>query len=650
MSDDTSGMDLRSVYPERKTSPTKHHEKGTPEELTGLLELQDVLDSAGPEYETKQEPELLRDEFLTTAIRVQDAERRRRAAQSTKDATVEEKKKKATEYMRDDGTIRNMYRDEIGRALHLDKVCMALGGADTKESTDDTLKQILATLQGDLGYEVLFTLKTIGFLNLPRAGSNHIGKGFVILAQRDGAEAGTKVVTLHFYEHSTVAGMTSKTINSKSRSEAYVIGMYRRDTKEYTHSELDDSHRLTSSVFGLLPSSDIISLSQFSATDARVTSSVRGTAEDSELTGCCAGERKPCCKFVCLDHCPDCDKICSACSTETCLRFKDSVNFEFSTVQGRMIRDLNNFVHEENVERDRAFTFTTRNPFHEEGENAKSRIDLHDGHKEVTSRRTVYKGVEIFFADHVARTQELGVVLCAPDEPLTNILKFTATIMQNVLSTGQPALKNEYYRAYSIIPGAGPADPLSDFGIRRDAGSRLLGGNTWFTNALGIFDFKAEINVGISFPYKMVAVYANLISALAAFLAAAISAATGDSAMFNVMLALYDVVHAIIRYLNLGLERNTNATLRRDLVLCGVGLLIAIIAVATVSYDDDEGRRMLTGDGPPSPQGGSGGEDDDYGYDPKLAHEVSYVLVIIQACLCLVGAIITVVDNKRGSE
>ena len=90
----------------------------------------------------------------------------------------------------------------------------------------------------------------------------------------------------------------------------------------------------------------------------------------------------------------------------------------------------------------------------------------------MTSKRTVYKGVEIFYIDHVDCKKEHGLVLFAPDESTANIIKFSALMMQNVVATGRPALKNEYDR--------GEVNPMLDFGIEQDASANLLGNGSWF--------------------------------------------------------------------------------------------------------------------------------------------------------------------------
>ena len=212
----------------------------------------------------------------------------------------------------------------------------------------------------------------------------------------------------------------------------------------------------------------------------------------------------------------------------------------------------------------------------------------------------------------------------------------------------------------------------------------MLGGTSNYLNgSLGLDDAMEEINVEISLPYMVLAVYLNILCGIAAFICAAIAASENAE---NAVLAVFDFFHTVIRLIGLSLERNTNATFRRDFLLFVVGLVIAISI--NESLNTTSNRRLLQSDPRPhlfweweladfvsysrnleeitdnnsaptlhptsSPTctnctTNSSSMLSSVAMDTETAQEISVSLTIIQAMLSILGAIIAFFDNKSAS-
>ena len=189
----------------------------------------------------------------------------------------------------------------------------------------------------------------------------------------------------------------------------------------------------------------------------------------------------------------------------------------------------------------------------------------------------------------------------------------------------------------------------------------------------------------ISVPYTVIAVYLNLVFGFIAFICACIAASEKSE---NAVLVVFDFFHFILRYFGLSLERNTNATFRRDLAIFVVGLVVAIavndsVSADTGSTDTETARRRLvemsfdipdvilgnmydrTLDAPvatptqaptlaPTTSAptcsncttASSSSSINFDVDTDTAQEISFVMTVMQAVLSILGAIIAFRDNK----
>lgn len=655
-----------------------------------LLELAEVVERSKPEYAGAYG--VVRSEFLASMLAVQEAERAR--AKSEREINKKQLKKvtpkRAVEFLRSNDKITSDYNREIERVIALDEKCSELAHND--RSIIDAKERVIKILEDDIGLNIICSVMTVGFLNLPQRSDQNVGKGFVIISEtKDDFEQGgdfptrAKNYALHFYEYDLLAAMSTSTTNVDLMSDSYVLGVYKKSVEEFTHKERDDCHRVTSSMFGSMAMEDIISIKHFRRTSSHIRTSFDGELKDNGGFNWCDQIFNACrCIWDCFGRifslCKAFYSCFGLCSTDICYYFRETYQREGSEISAKLKTSLDDLVKQQEKDVQRNRKEDVRNPFHNNADTA------------ITGTRTtqtdifVYLGVELFYVDHISKTKELGVILCSPDIDPQEILRFTNIISREVMKNNHQTLKEyaDYTRGSAFGFGA-PIDPYSLAGGNLSKSKEfLLGGTSNYLNgSLGLDDAMEEINVEISLPYMVLAVYLNILCGIAAFICAAIAASENAE---NAVLAVFDFFHTVIRLIGLSLERNTNATFRRDFLLFVVGLVIAISI--NESLNTTSNRRLLQSDPRPhlfweweladfvsysrnleeitdnnsaptlhptsSPTctnctTNSSSMLSSVAMDTETAQEISVSLTIIQAMLSILGAIIAFFDNKSAS-
>jgi len=630
------------------------------EACKNLLELKDIIDASRPEYHSMYG--IVRDEYLIANLAVQDAERKRKAhlrkAENAKHN--ENEHKRASNFMRDTAIISDEYQEDISRIIRLDQECLNVSGADT--NIQDVMKRIENVLKNDLGLEILISLMTVSFFNLPTRGSAHVGHGFVIMTQNSKSQNNTidlvkDECTLHFYEYDIMAGIVTNTTNIKTETKSYISGLYHNEEEEFVHSEEDDIHRLTSSMYGTLRTIDIIGIKKFKKSNTRIKSIVDTKGQDmktdnynicesilSLFTAC----------WQCIQAITRwCRNLTNCCSISLCCGFTEHFERESSSIKTKMIMSLNDLILSTKQIKNLNHHSITRNPFIN---NINSNIPIH-GTKFIETKNIIYTGLEIFYVDHITKTKEVGLIMFSNSENDLSILKLCGFIQQRIQNYGNYALIQ--YKDYTRQPiesltlfGYNIIDPYKMAGLTPNDLS-LLAGDNYIGDQLGLNDIFIDINVEISIPYKLLVIYANIIFAFASMICAAL--VTSEN-ILNVLLVIYDIIHLFLRIVNTQLERNDNQTFRRDVLLFIVGMILA----NSINGDSD-GRRLSESfeEGAPAPQptsqppgfpnNGTSSTDDNFSIsiDNGAASYTSFILTSIQACLSILGAIIAYIDNKN---
>ncbi len=668
-------------------------------ESQGLLELTDVVENAKPMYAGVFGR--VRAEYLSTMLAVQEAERTRAKVERDLKKKKESKvvPKKAVEYLRSSHEIATDYYREIGRVLALDEKCSDI--THTDRALEEDMRRIMDILKLDMGLTIVCSAMTVGFLNLPRRSDKHIGKGFIVVTEMEDQSTGSNVeshnavnqkkYTVHFYEHDLVAAISTSTTDLDIVKDSHILGLYTKREEEYTHKERDDCQRISSSMFGAIAVDDIIAVKHFRQTSSRITTVYEGIMNGSEGFNICEEVFKACeCIAVCLTALYNfwkafcsCFGACdSCCSGEACWKYKETAQRESSTINTKLKTDLDDLVILKKKDLERNCAKNVRNPF-------KGNSDtLVKGMRTSESDTHVYIGVELFYVDHITKTKELGIILCSPETSPDEVFKLTNLLSRQALQYNHVTLKNcvDYTRGSSF--GYRDIDPyaLAGGNLTRSKDS-LLFGNTGFLSGtgLGLDDAMEEIDVEISVPYTVIAVYLNLVFGFIAFICACIAASEKSE---NAVLVVFDFFHFILRYFGLSLERNTNATFRRDLAIFVVGLVVAIavndsVSADTGSTDTETARRRLvemsfdipdvilgnmydrTLDAPvatptqaptlaPTTSAptcsncttASSSSSINFDVDTDTAQEISFVMTVMQAVLSILGAIIAFRDNK----
>ena len=130
-----------------------------------------------------------------------------------------------------------------------------------------------------MGYSVISYIETVAFLNLPRAGDNHIGKGVLFLTKKKIPENTDKSVKhsypkdkigfyLHFVEYHVLASMMSKTKEEREQTFYKIVNQSSTRTK-LVFENSDDVHRVSEGVFATISTQSVISAHHFFKSSTR---------------------------------------------------------------------------------------------------------------------------------------------------------------------------------------------------------------------------------------------------------------------------------------------------------------------------------------------------------------------------------------------
>ena len=147
-----------------------------------------------------------------------------------------------------------------------------------------------------------------------------------------------------------------------------------------------------------------------------------------------------------------------------------------------------------------------------------------------------------------------------------------------------------------------------------------------------------------------------------AFFAAAFATSGGGNALWNILSMVYDLGHLVVRVSNLNEVINDNNALKRDVILCIIGVIVAAL-VGSFASDDEDRRRLSGDDNTPvpfptraptpaptlPPTNATHHNDDDFSFDidTNVAQTSATIFTALQCVFCFISSCIILYDNQK---